>query len=434
MMRRFFNFFLALVAVVAVSCEGGNNSETNNEPKPEPIFTILTDEINYVAAEGDDVMVRYSIENPVEGVEIKSQVLNTDMIAAVDCSVDNVVKISILPNPTTEKREGTVILSYNNHNYNIIIKQEASPYEVVNIAANQLIGTYYGDKLVEGLGYYWLIFSKDGIVDGDVQPNTEFIRLDILAPMPEDMTHITAPDGTYVFDSTNQYAEFSILNLPNTDYMWVDENLEGWSTPLEDATMVIEGNHIEVVAYAGNKKFVLSYDGDYSLEVPKVSDCITTLTSDLTIDVSDCDVEFKSHGDYWHCGYCNWVVEFIDKAGFMRGKYIVLDLLGTTADASSGYVGVYRSAGFSEDDPKKPNFGPGVFVPCTPISDDGVYMQGSMYMVYNSEGKAVEQVPFTTGTIEIKDNGNGTQTIIVDVYDDAPKPNHITLNWTGRLE
>lgn len=433
MMRRYFNFFLALVAIMSVACEGDNNSETNNNPKQESTFTILSDEIIHVAADGDDVLVRYAIDNPVDGEALKSQVLNKEMIAAVDSSVDNVVKITILPNPSMSPREGTVILSYDNHSRNITIKQEASQYEVVDIAANQLIGTYYGENIVPGLGSYWLIFSKDGIIDGDTQPNTDFIRLDILAPLATDMENITVPDGTYVFDSNNQFAAFSILNLPNTDHMWVDENIEGWSTPLEDATMVVKGNHIEVVAYTGSRQFNLTFDGDYSLGLHKVAEHISTLTSDLVIDVSDCDVELKNHGDYWRCGYTNWVVEFVDKAGFMKGKYLVIDLLGTTADASSGYAGIYRSAGFSQDDPSRPNFGPGVFVPCVRISDDGFYLQGSMYMEYSSDGRGELQVPFTTGTIEIKDNGNGTQTIIVDVYDDAPEPNHVTLNWTGVL-
>lgn len=429
-MRRIFTFVVALVAFVVASCEPTNTPET----QPDPTFTIITDEIVDIEASGGSVMVRYTIENPVDSEEIKSQMLNTEMITAVDCSVANVVKIDVAPNPTTQQREGTVILSYADHSRNITIRQQASAYEMVNIAANQLIGTYYGERVVEGLGNYWIILSKDGVVDGDVQPNTEHIRLDILAPLPADEENVKLPDGTYHFDTSNTFGEFSILNLPNSDYMYVDENLEGWSSPLVDATMIVAGNHIEVVAYTEDKQFNITFDGDYALEAYEISDCISNLAEDVEIDVSGCNVEFGGHGDYWRCGYYNWVVEFIDKAGFMKGLYLCLDLLGTTADDSSGFVGVYPSAGFSKDDPGKPNFGPGVFVPGVRISDDGLYMQGSLYMVYNSSGNAVTQAPLHTGTIEIKANTDGTHTIIVDAYDDAPKPNKLTLNWTGRLQ
>ena len=417
-----------LFTVAMVACD--NNSV---EPQPEPIFTITSGEILHVEAEGGFVPVTYTLENPILGEKVKTQILNTTMILSADTSEAGIVKIEVSPNPTTEMRDGAVIIAYANHNFTIDIKQAPSLYEVVDIAANQLIGTYYGDRLVGGLGNYWLIFSKDGIADGAVLPNTEFFRLDILGPMASDEENIVVPDGIYTFDPTNQCEEYSILNLPNTDYTYVDENLDGWSTPLDMATLKVDGNRFELVARVGAKEYHVTFEGDYSLDMAKVSDHISNLTEDVEIDVSNCVVDFGNYGDYWHCGYCNWVVEFICMDGLTNGVYLCLDLLGTTLDTSSGYIGVYPSAGFSKDDPSKPNFGPGVFVPGVRISDDGVYMQGSLYLVYEN-GSAVKQAPLNTGTIEIRDNGDGTQTIIIDAYDDAPKPNKLTMNWTGRLQ
>ena len=65
--------------------------------------------------------------------------------------------------------------------------------------------------------------------------------------------------------------------------------------------------------------------------------------------------------------------------------------------------------------------------------DDGANdFLGSVFVEYR-DGRAIEQAPFYTGTVDIKDNGDGTYTIKVDACDDAPRPNKLTLNWTGTL-
>ncbi|MBQ8367146.1 MAG: BACON domain-containing protein [Alistipes sp.] len=424
---------------VVLSYAGHNKNITikqaaGEEPANSVGFTLLDSATQSVEAEGGNIMVRYNIAMPIEGETVECTILNTVMIPEVNYSIDGVVMIEVAPNSELEPRTGEVILAYADVEYTITITQAAAAYREVDIAANQLIGTYYGERVTEGLGNYWLIFSKDGVEGGDVQPNTEFIRLDILAPLATSEERVKVPDGTYRFDASNSCGNYSILNLPNTDYMYVDENLEGWTTQLVGASMTVAGNHIELVAYTETAQFNVTFDGDYSLDVAKTSDHISNLKGDVAIDVSNCNVSIKSYGDYWHCGYCNWVVEFVDKKGYDNGVFLQLDLLGTTVDASSGYVGLYPSAGFSADDPSKPNFGPGVFIPGVAISDDGIYLMGSLYMVYNDNNKAVTQAPLTTGTVEIKKNTDGTHTIIVDAYDDAPEPNKLTLNWTGNVQ
>lgn len=304
--------------------------------------------------------------------------------------------------------------------------------EWLEIAATQLVGLYYGDHLVDGLGHYWLIISEDGFADGSVVPNTEFFRIDILGPLATDGEPIKVPDGEYNFDYYNNLTEYTILNLGNTDYTYVDETGEGWATPLDNAILKVEGNRFELRAVVGDKRYHVTFDGDYTISDSRISDSISNLTDDLVIDVSKCDASLNSYGDYWHCGYCNWVVEFIDRRGLTNGVYLVLDLLGTTLDTSSGFVGTYPSAGFSADEPNKPNFGPGVFVPGVRISDDGVYMQGSLYQRYDN-GKGIEQAPLHDGTITISDNGDGTYRIVVDAIDDAAPSHKITLDWSGEL-
>ena len=93
----------------------------------------------------------------------------------------------------------------------------------------------------------------------------EYFRLDILAPMPANGENVTIPDGDYRFDRTLAYEPFTIIDINNTDYTWVDENMDGWAIPFDNATMSVKGSHLELVALVGNTEFHVSFSGDYSL-------------------------------------------------------------------------------------------------------------------------------------------------------------------------
>ena len=73
-----------------------------------------------------------------------------------------------------------------------------------------------------------------------------------------------------------------------------------------------------------------------------------------------------------------------------------------------------------------------VFVPGFRVADDADLLLGSLYMVYE-DNMAIKQAPLLTGTVVINYNANGTHTVIVDAYDDAVRPNKLTLNWTGYI-
>ncbi|MBR5196973.1 MAG: hypothetical protein IKW42_02005, partial [Alistipes sp.] len=92
----------------------------------------------------------------------------------------------------------------------------------------------------------------------------------------------------------------------------------------------------------------------------------------------------------------------------------------------------YVASGFCADDPTKPDFRHGVFVPGFRLSPDADLLLGSLFMVYNN-GLCVSQAPLYEGTITITANNDGTHTIVVDALDDAPEQHRITLSWTGNF-
>jgi hypothetical protein len=427
-MKKLIFCLMALCLFVATSCEG-----TKEAPAVQTTFELTSADKLRVATQGGDFEITYSLENPVEGTDVKATVVNAAMITSVDTAISGVVKITISENTTGDAREGAVVVSYGALSFTVVVEQEYSlveqPAEKIEIVANQLVGNYYGDNIAEGLGHYWVILTKDGFVDGSAIVGGEYFRFDLLAPMIEDGAELKIPDGDYTFDLTMHFKPYTIIDLGNTDFSWVDENMEGWAQPLEDASLSVKGNHIELTALVNNKEYHVVFDGDYTLTRSVITEYVSSLTKDTVIDVSNCVASVSNFGDYWGCGCNNWQVEFVCVDGFKYGTYVVIDFLSSS---TTDFTGRYVASGFSAEDATKPDFRAGVFVPGFRVSSDSDLLLGSLYMEYR-DGLCVSQAPLYDGTITIEANGDGTHTIKIDALDDAPKQNKITLNWTGRL-
>ena len=431
-MRKSIFGLLALCFVVLMACEPTKqNTPSDNTTEVETTFELTSKDKLRLNRDGGDFEISYSLTNPVEGMSVKANVVNSAMITAADCSVSGVVKVSISENTTDAVREGAVIVSYGALSFTVIVEQDFAvvekPAERVDIAANQLVGSYYGDNLKEGVGHYWIILTKDGFVDGAAVAGGEYFRLDLIAPMPADESNVKIPDGEYSFDYTLRYDEYTIVDIGNTDYSWVDENMEGWAIPLEDAKLTVNGNHFELEAFVNNTEYHVTFDSDYSLSAYVITDYVSSLTKDTVIDVSNCYAIVSSYGDYWECGYNNWSIEFICYDGYTQGTYVVIDYLN---NSTTDFTGTYVASGFSAEDETKPDFRANVFVPGFRVSTDSDLLLGSLFMVYK-DGLCVSQAPLYEGSVTITSNGDGTYTIVIDALDDAPQQNKITLTWTG---
>ena len=418
---------LAVVSLVATSCE---SKDQNTEPVK---FEITSSDTVDIGAQGGVVVVTYTLGGgDYSLVDVATD--NEAMITALNTEDQGIIRAMVAANDKYEARTAQIRISFNGETKYVAIHQEGNadaPHnEVVNIAANQLVGNYYGDNLREGVGHYWIILTKDGFVDGAAVAGGEYFRLDLMAPMPEDMDNIRIPDGEYTYDLSLSFDEYTIFDIGNTDYSWVDENMEGWALALEDASLTVSGNRFELVAVVDGKEFHVSFDGDYSLTTSIISDCVSSLTGDAVIDVSNCTASVYSYGDYWECGYNNWCIEFVCNAGMKYGTYLVIDFLNKS---TTDFTGRYEASGFSADDETKPDFRSNVFVPGFRVADDADLLLGSLYMVYK-DGLCLSQAPLYGGTVTITANGDGTHTIVIDATDDADPAHKITLNWTGKLQ
>lgn len=413
--------------MLSTSCEVFEN------PTHTPVLELTSSEKLRVDREGGEFEITYSLMHASFGTTVSVKVVNSAMITNVDTSDLGKVIITVSENTTEAVREGAVIVSYNSLSFTVVVEQD---YAVVDkpavrrdIAANQLVGNYYGENLKEGVGHYWIILTKDGFVDGAAVAGGEYFRLDLIAPIPDDMSNVKIPDGEYRFDLSMSYDEFTIVDLGNTDYSWVDESMEGWALPLEDAKLSVKGNRFELEAFVDNTEYHVTFDGDYTLSAYVITDYVSSLTKDTIIDVSNCSAYVSSYGDYWDCGFNNWCIEFLCNDGMTQGTYVVIDFLN---NSTTDFTGHYVASGFTAEDETKPDFRANVFVPGFRVSTDSDLLLGSLFMVYK-DGLCVSQAPLYEGTIDIKSNGDGTYTIVIDALDDAPEQNKITLTWTGNF-
>ncbi len=412
------------------SCEILNPNEQTPAPAPTQGLTLTSPDVINVEAEGGNFQISYDITG--DGT-VEATTDNPQMIDAINSNTPGYIRIRVAENTASEAREAYVIITYGNNFVRVKVVQEAAEavqLEVVNVAANQLVGNYYAEDLAPGVGHYWIIITKNGFVNGETIIGGEYFRLDVIAPLTDKTENITLPDGDYRFDPSLAYDEFTIVNVGNTDYTWIDSSGEAWGYNFVDASLSVRGNKIELVALTAEKEFHVSFEGTYSLTPPyEITDYVSSLKQDTVIDVSNCRASFQNYGDYWGCGYTNWGIEFVCYDGMKYGTYVVLDLI---SDSATDISGTYVASGFTAEDSTKPDFRPGVFVPGFRVSDVSDLLLGSLFMVYK-DGLCVSQASLYDGTITITKLADGYYNIVIDAYDDAPKQNKITLNWTGTM-
>ena len=417
-----------MFAMLTTACE------VLESPKHAPELELTSEETLRVDREGGEFEITYNLLHASFGTTVSVQVVNSTMITDVDTTDMGKVVITISENTTDAIREGAVIVSYASLSFTVLVQQDYTavdqPAVRRDIVANQLVGNFYGDNLAAGVGHYWIILTKDGFVDGAAVAGGEYFRLDLMAPMPEDMDNIRIPDGEYRFDLSMNRDEFTIIDIGNTDYSWVDEDMEGWALPLEDAKLTVNGNRFELEAFVDNTEYHVTFEGDYSLTTSIINDYVSSLTQDTVIDVSNCSASVNSYGDYWDCGYNNWCIEFVCNDGMKYGTYLVIDFLN---NSTTDFTGTYVASGFSAEDETMPDFRADVFIPGFRVADDADLLLGSLFMVYK-EGLCVSQAPLYEGSVTITSNGDGTYTVVIDALDDAPEQNRITLTWTGTFE
>ena len=163
---------LALVAVLFASC----GEPVNETPQPTaPHLSVDIEGIISIDAEGGEVEINYTIENPVEGLVLEAT-STSDWIG--DIAVGESVTLFVDVNHTTQSRVGMVTLTYGEESVTVGIQQEGatSGSEILfEITSERKMA--FNSKGGEGTILYTLK-GEDATILPEITSNKEWLTID----------------------------------------------------------------------------------------------------------------------------------------------------------------------------------------------------------------------------------------------------------------
>lgn len=163
---------LALVAVLFASC----GEPVNETPQPTaPHLLVDIEGIISIDAEGGEVEINYTIENPVEGIALEAT-STSDWIG--DIAVGESVSLFVDVNHTTQSRVGMVTLTYGQESVTVGIQQKGatSGSEILfEITSERKMA--FNSKGGEGTILYTLK-GEDATILPEITSNKEWLTID----------------------------------------------------------------------------------------------------------------------------------------------------------------------------------------------------------------------------------------------------------------
>ncbi len=383
---------------------------TQSNEAVTPILTLKSEENVEIDRAGQMVVIKYSLENsnPVDYVYAKT---SADWIYSIECKGGEAT-LGIATNMSGKDRVTTVIVGYGTASFDVEVKQSGSGD--INFNAPTLWGDYLGDALTPGAGNYWFFLTDRSFdTEGKSYPNATYYRIDAYGPLATGSGIVAIPDGTYIYDPNNTYAQWTFTaeysGFWTTD---ADARRDEILKFEEGTTLVVEGNRITLNGKVNGEKHNVVFEGENALLDSRGSvTVLTTLDGDYEADLSDHYMVYECYDDYYDFGAFNWMFVIMPNSG--SGGCMQLDGITGHNDKESGFAGDYVAS----DVLKQWSFIPGW--------TDQTNLLCSWFFTANNS----ELAPFRGGNVSVVDNGDGTMTVDIDVTDD--RRNRITGTWTG---
>ncbi len=203
---------LALVAVLFASC-GEPVSET---PQPTaPHLSVDIEGIISIDAEGGEVEINYTIENPVEGLVLEA---TSTSVWIGDITIDESVSLFVDVNHTTQSRVGMVTLTYGEESVTVGIQQEGatSGSEMLfEITSERKMA--FNSKGGEGTILYTLK-GEDATILPEITSNKEWLTID----------NVTSAEATFSVErnraTEKRNAKISVNYMGTELTVFVDQN------------------------------------------------------------------------------------------------------------------------------------------------------------------------------------------------------------------
>lgn len=408
---------MVLLPFLLIACNKQNGIQN------PPSFEINSQESITLPCEGGNFTITYTLQNPIEGVSVEA-ITDADWITLTENNMaESKLEFNALENNDKQPRETSIVVTYDEISYTINVMQSEF---CVNIVAEGLSGYYYGDEYTSGIGNYWIILSEKPADQYD----NKFYRVDLYGAVTQieigEADMIPVPYGTYAYDALSSYSK-GTFSGQFSGYWEVDaegNNITNNGAPFsyQTGTYTVDENGCTLEVTINNIKHIITYNGTVELQDKRTSDCLSTLTDDLVVNLENCTAKAVPYGDYYECDAFNWSISLMPDNGI--GEYLMLDINTTYTTEEEGLGGTYTIATSGSD------VAPGTYI--YGFIYGNMSLQGSWW--YNSiDGVAIEELaPFNGGTITITDHEDGTITIDLNVIDD--NNNSITGSWTGKYE
>ena len=161
----------------------------------------------------------------------------------------------------------------------------------VRLEAKYLLVEYWGDEFTPGVDNYSVIIAENEFkmdLGGASLTEGSYYCLDLYTPISDDGE---LPAGTYTFDTTESYAEWTIdatvasLIMVDADGNFITDE-EG--IDFSDAKLVVKKNYAELTAVIDGKTHYVTFSGKFA-KIDSTNDGgdvirSTTLTNDVTIE------------------------------------------------------------------------------------------------------------------------------------------------------
>lgn len=258
-MKKFLYLLLALPLLVA-SCEPDSQDP---HPIPEPKLALTSNSEIRFEVEGGSAEITYTLENAVEGVDVIAE-CKAGWVRYKVFAADSKISLEVEANEG-DAREAALVVSYATEEFEVVIKQEAKPFDGYELS--YINGTYYAPggsefNQTDSHNYYVALSSIDDF--STYAPNGVYLELDLWAATG-DAEKPVIPNGEYILD-VNDCCAPGTLGASYTRLLEMDSNQVPivWVLPVE-GRVVVSDNKIEGYIADEYGKVTFRYTG--SLEV-----------------------------------------------------------------------------------------------------------------------------------------------------------------------
>ena len=220
--------------------------EDKPEDKPEqkqPVLTLTSDAIVEFGVEGGNADVTYTLENPVEGVNVLAE-CRADWVEYRVFAAENKISLVVAANDG-EARETTLVARYSTETFEVVIKQEAKPFD--GYVLSYMSGTHYApgywEHTPDNHNYYLALSDVDNFAT--YASNAAYLEIDLWAAT--EGVDGAVPAGEYLLDVNDSgapgtigcsYTRFLEMNADQVPVVWIlpiegkvivsDSGLEGY--------------------------------------------------------------------------------------------------------------------------------------------------------------------------------------------------------------